>query len=144
MPRLGVPANIHYVRALFRQPRPAAGNALGLQFRQAVALRIERVALGSSRWFAIWEAAAGSGEKAAQLTTKNALIPLAVEVAALFEEQLTPWQAFDYQGGRQEEIDGEIVRQLQEWRRRHPSKQRRQAMRPLAPGAAFTPAAGAG
>jgi hypothetical protein len=78
------------------------------------------VALGAKRWFAIWEAGPGAGEKAAQLTTKQALIPLAVEVRGLFEEQLTPWQAFDYNGSRQEEIEGEVARQLREWVRRHP------------------------
>jgi hypothetical protein len=120
MPRLGVPANIRYIRALFRQPRPAAGNVLGLKFGLPVAVRIERVALGAKRWFAIWDVAAGCGEKAAQLTTKQALIPLAVEVRGLFEEQLTPWQACDYHGCRQEEIEGEVARQLREWARRHP------------------------
>jgi hypothetical protein len=114
MPRLGVPANIHFVGAFFRQPRSGTGNLLALRFAQPVPVRLERVAIGAKRWAAYWEGAPET------LTRKDALIPLAVAVTKLFEEQITDWRAFDYQGQRQEEIDGEIRRQLQEWVRRHP------------------------
>lgn len=119
MPRLGVPANIHCVRALFRQPQGVL-NPLGLRFAAALAVRVERVEVGSNRFRALVETGGGGCDVPGQLLRRAALVPLLVAVRDLFGEQVTAWQAFDGTGARQPEIEAEVARQLREYARRHP------------------------
>ena len=118
--RLGVPKNIRLVRGVFVQPREKL-NPLLLRFRAPITIELIRADLGGSSFIPFWSAPVFIEVK--QLLPRCRLILMLRKISKLFEKQVEPWQAFDYDGNHQPLVDEEIRQQLQAYGRRHPEAQ---------------------
>lgn len=116
MPRLGVPVDIVRVVATFRQPQ-AKLNPLGLRFVTPIQIVVERTAEGAATWRVVWPPSTDP------MLPQRSLIPLLRQVCVLFEQQVSPWEAYNYDGAHQSLIDAEIKRQLREYGQRYPAQQ---------------------
>lgn len=114
MPRLGIPHNIDWVSACFRQPGEGL-NPLRLVWPSPQAVVLERVRTGSRMFRACWFF---HGHRNPLGLPADALIVLCATVAELFEEQMEPWKAYRCDGREEPLIGEEIAKQLEEFYRR--------------------------